>query len=193
MEMVRGFVGFVLGAVVVVGLHFAGLLDAPTHWWARNVTHRGDNAYEADPEHARYAISAIFRAANNGEAGCEPRYEFINRTMRTVKFLPDGIDDSIPGNPNRYTAQTSGSGYVSTTPDQPAYGPPSGSESQQGYDPQDYGPSNDDQQSYGQSNASYGEGDDSGDSYGDDAYPGAYGQAGSCNPGTVQIILDRRQ
>jgi len=204
MDMIRGFVGFVMGLVVMGGLYFGGALDSTAHWWARNVTHRGDNRYDPDPEHARYSISAIYQPAGSGGDNCEPRYEFINHTTRTVKFLPDGFDDSSYGNPNGYVPQTPGSNYVSTTPDQSTYGPPTSANTQQAYGSQNYGSSNYDQsygpsngsyggQDYGNQDYSYGGGDEGGDQYGDDDYPGEYGNDGGCNAGTVQIILDKRQ
>ncbi|HTT97282.1 MAG TPA: hypothetical protein VMF58_04490 [Rhizomicrobium sp.] len=221
MDMVRAFVGFVMGLVVMGAVAFSGALDSGSHWWARNVIHRGDVNYDPDPEHARYSIRALYQPAGNGNNNCEPEYQFINHTNRSVKFLPDGYDDTAYGNQGAYNNQQPPSGYVSTTPGEGNEGPPSNYGQQQSDGAQNYGPSNYDQQSYGPQNSgpqsgygsqsyrnqnygnqSYGDqGYESGaydnggsddDQY-DDDYPGEYKNDGGCNPGTVQIIFDRKK
>lgn len=145
MDMARGFIGFVLGLAVMVGVAFSGALDGASRWWAHTVLHRADGKVDYDPEHSRYTVTAIYQPADNGQPSCEPRYAFVNHTNRVVKFLPDGFDDSSDGygNQNGYGNQPPGNGYVSTTPGQTNV-PPSKSGSQ-GYDAQNYGPSNYDQ------------------------------------------------
>jgi hypothetical protein len=212
MDMARAFVGFVLGLVVMGAVVASGALDGAVHWWARNVTHRGDANYDFDPEHARYTVTTLYRPDDSSRPGCEPRYIFVNHTNRVVKFLPDGYDDSSYGDQGSYSPP--GSKYVSTTPEQGGPVPPS-KPGAPGYDAQTYGPSNYDQQTYGPPSSgqqghdqqSYGGSQgyndqdyDSGQEYDgsshddqyDDDYPGP-GNGGECNTGVVKIILDRKK
>lgn len=187
MDLVRGFVGFVFGAIVVAGLHFSGMLDGPSHWWSR---HNGiGTVAPEDDGHSRYTIHAIYQS--QGGDDCQPQYEFHNLTNRNVTFATNWDDQAAP----------SLQGQPPPSNGQPISMQPSNAGSPPNYPPQNNGPQNYGSQDYDrqdddgddQNYASRGNG---GDNYNgdqdDDQYPGG-GQGSACGTGVIQIFVDRKK